>query len=70
MVALFTGLLAAFIFSWPMALCSLFILPLMVIGGIIAAKADIASMGVTETETEDDKTDDEKDSLILAADSI
>lgn len=58
-VALLTGVVGAFIFSWPMALCSIGLTPLIMICGAIAAKADQEEMmNVKAAESSDDVTED------------
>jgi len=69
--SLLLAIIAGFIFSWPMTLVGLGIIPLIVICGAIVQKADQENMmNMKETETEDDKSDDQKASQILASDSI
>lgn len=71
MVAVLTAVIAAFVFSWPMAIASLVVLPFIMICGAIVAKADNENMlGVQERESSDDKSDDQKDQQILCSDSI
>ena len=71
MVAVLYGLIFAFVWSWPMALVGIGVLPFILIAGFIAAKADNQNMmGMEERESSDDKTDDVKAALILCADSI
>jgi|Transcript_11191 ATP-binding cassette subfamily B (MDR/TAP) protein 1 len=61
MSALATAFIGGGIFSWPMMLVGLAVVPLIVICGTIAAKADNeAMMNVKEQESSDDKTDDQK----------
>jgi len=61
--ALLFGIAFAFYWSWPMALVCIGIMPIIVIGGAISAKADNASLGVEEADGgEDAKTDDNKNS--------
>lgn len=57
--------------SWPMACVALVATPLIMICGAITAKADMDNqMGMEEQETENEKSDDAKESQILATDSI
>ncbi len=59
--AVFTGLLFSAIFSWPILLVGLAILPLFMISGVIVAKADNANMlNVEEAESSDDVNLDAK----------
>ena len=71
MSAMLTSIIAGFIFSWPMTLVGIGITPLIMIFGTIAQKADNeAMMGQEEKTTDDDISDEQKDSQILASDSI
>lgn len=45
MVALIVGIVAAFIWSWPMALVGIGVAPFIMIAGAITAKADMESIG-------------------------
>ena len=59
--ALLTALIGGFIFSWPMTLVGLAVVPLIGICGFIVAKADNeAMMNVKEKTTDDDVSDDQK----------
>lgn len=61
--ALLFGVSFAFYWSWPMALVCIGTIPVIMIGGAIAAKADNSSLGVEEeTSGENDKSDDTKQS--------
>lgn len=62
MAALFVGIIAAFIWSWPMALVGIGVTPVIMIAGAIAAKADMESIGATQAEGSDEKTDEQKES--------
>lgn len=42
--AVLSGMTMAFIFSWPLALCTIGLLPVFIISGIIQAKADQENM--------------------------
>ena len=44
MIAVLSAMIMAFIFSWPMALCCIGILPFIMVAGTIAAKADNENM--------------------------
>ena len=71
MSAVLCAIITGFIFSWPMTCVGLVIIPFIMICGAIVAKADNENFfGVEELETEDDKSDDVKNTQILAADSI
>lgn len=60
-VAVLTGLIFSAIFSWPILLVGLGVLPLFMISGIIVAKADNENMlGVEEAEMSDDVNQDQK----------
>lgn len=49
--------------SWPMACCALLATPLIMICGAITAKADAENqMGMEEKESENEKSDDAKES--------
>lgn len=70
-VAVLTGLVFALIFSWPMALVGLGIMPFFMVAGVIVAKADNENMmDVKEQESSDDVSDDVKAVQILSSDSI
>lgn len=72
-IAVLAALIMAFIFSWPMAICGIGVLPFILVCGAIAQKADQQNMlGMEDDKGSDDleKTDDAKQSKILAADSI
>lgn len=59
--ALATALIGGFIFSWPMTLVGLAVVPLIGICGFIVAKADNeAMMNVKEKTTDDDVSNDQK----------
>jgi len=47
-VAALSGMVMAFIFSWPLALCTLVILPVFLICGAIETKADLENMANME----------------------
>lgn len=71
MFAVLYATVFAFIVSWPMALCALTVTPFIIVCGAITAKADMEQMMATEEEeSENDKSDDHKQSQILATDSI
>ncbi len=54
-VAVLTGLIFSAIFSWPILLVGLGILPLFMVSGVIVAKADNANMlAVEDAELSDD----------------
>ena len=70
-VAVLTGLIFALIFSWPMALVGLGIMPFFMVAGVIVAKADNENMmAIEEKESSDDVSDDVKAVQILSSDSI
>lgn len=69
--ALLYGIGFAFYWSWPLALVCIGCTPIIMIAGTIAAKADNEAMlAMEEDESENDKTDEQKASQILASDSI
>jgi len=69
--ALLVAIIFSAVVSWPMTLVGLAITPLIIICGTIAAKADNEQMmNVKQQEGSDDKTTEEKESQILASDSI
>ena len=69
--AVICGFVASIIFSWPIALIGVGVLPFILICGIIVAKADNESMmNIKQAEGSDEKSDDSKMSAILASDSI
>lgn len=66
-----TGLVFSLIFSWPMALVGLGILPFFMIAGVIVAKADNENMmAIEDKQSSDDVSDDVKEVQILSSDSI
>lgn len=70
-VALLFATVFAFVVSWPMALCSLGVAPIIIICGAIVSKADMENnVAMEETKTEDDKSEDAKEIQILATDTI
>jgi len=71
MFGILTAIIAGFVFSWPMTLVGLIVIPLIVICGAIVAKADNENfLNVEEQSSDDDASEDQKNSQILAADSI
>ena len=69
--AVLTGVVFAGIFSWPMLLVGLGILPFFMVTGIIVAKADNANMmNIEEAQSSDDVNLDAKAAQILSSDSI
>jgi len=70
-VAVLTGLIFSLIFSWPMALVGLGIMPFFMVAGVIVAKADNENMmSIEEKQSSDDVSDDVKAVQILSSDSI
>lgn len=71
LVAVLSAMIMAFYFSWPMALCTIGILPFLMIAATIAAKADNENMlNIEEQKGSDEGSDDSKQSQILCSDSI
>jgi len=69
--AVLCAIIFSLVFSWPMTLVGIAIMPFMMICITIASKYDNKHMlGIEELEGSDSKTDDEKASQILASDSI
>lgn len=63
MAAMLTSIIAGAIFSWPMTLVGVGITPLILIFGAIAQKADNeAMMGQEDKTTDEDVTDEQKES--------
>ena len=61
MIAVLSAMIMAFIFSWPMALCCIGILPFIMVAGTIAAKADNENMlNIEEAKGTDEVSDDTK----------
>lgn len=72
-VAALTGTVMAFIFSWPLALCTLGILPIFLICGVIEQKADqenMMDMAAAEGSEDMELSDDVKMSKLLCSDAI
>jgi len=70
-VALLFGVAFALYWSWPMALCCIGIIPIIMTSIGIVTKANNANMlGIEELESDDSKSSDIKQSQILATDSI
>ena len=72
-VAVLTGMIAAFILSWPLALCTIGLLPVFLICGVIQQKADQENMMNMESQEGSDdmeQSDDLKESKLLCSDSI
>ena len=68
-----TGMIAAFIISWPLALVTIGLLPIFLICGAIQQKADQENMMNMEAEegSEDmELSDDVKESKLLCSDAI
>lgn len=68
-----SGMTMAFIFSWPLALCTIGLLPVFLICGAIQQKADqenMMNMDAVEGSEDMEKTDDSKMSKLLCSDSI
>jgi ABC-type bacteriocin/lantibiotic exporter with double-glycine peptidase domain len=72
-VAALAGTVMAFIFSWPLALVTIGLLPVFIICGAIQQKADqenMMNMESAEGSEEMEKSDDSKMSKLLCSDSI
>jgi ATP-binding cassette subfamily B (MDR/TAP) protein 1 len=72
-VAVLTGMIGAFVLSWPLALCTIGLLPIFLICGAIEQKADqenMMNMEAQEGSEEMEQSDDVKESKLLCADSI
>lgn len=72
-VAALTGSVMAFIFSWPLALCAIGILPIFLVCGVIEQKADqenMMNMESAEGSEDMELTDELKMSKLLCSDAI
>ena len=72
-VAVLTGMIAAFILSWPLALVTIGLLPVFLICGAIQQKADqenMMNMEAQEGSEDMELSDDVKESKLLCSDAI
>lgn len=72
-VAVLTGMIAAFVISWPLALVTIGLLPVFLICGAIQQKADqenMMNMEAQEGSEDMELSDDVKESKLLCSDAI